>query len=71
MSGGNGKPERGERVLLLIRKEIEVFPQLRPVVGKVYEGRRYWMDRHATLVIPEIGKLGLVVRQDEVTVVWG
>lgn len=65
------KKDRGDRVLLRIRKEIEVFPELRPQVGKVYEGRRYWLENHATLVIPEIGKFGLIVRQDEVTVVEG
>lgn len=65
------KEERGDRVLLRVKKEIDVVPALRPQVGKVYEGRRYWMDNHATLVIPEIGKFGLIVRQDEVAVVEG
>lgn len=62
---------RGTPVRLKVLQRIDVYDSMRPEVGKIYDGLLYKsISRDAdTLVIPEIGKLGLVVRKDEVEIV--
>lgn len=62
---------RGTPVRLKVLQRIDVYDSMRPEVGKIYDGLLYKSISWAadTLVIPEIGKLGLVVRKDEVEIV--
>lgn len=62
---------RGTPVRLKVLKPVDVYVSMRPEVGKIYDGLLYKsISRDAdTLVIPEIGKLGLIVRKDEVEIV--
>lgn len=58
-----------EPVKLLVVRPVPVRVEMMPTVGKIYEGLACWGKNCVTYVIPEIGKYGLVVRENEVRVV--
>lgn len=67
------KPEKNQLqsrdVLLMVVKEIPVSPPMRPRVGKIYEARECKGQGGTVYIIPEIGRLGLIVRVDEAKVI--
>lgn len=49
----------------MITKEIPIFPELRPVVGAVYDVERYEKKVGAFYIIPDIKGKRIVVRVGE------
>ena len=54
----------GKAIRLRVIRPIGVYPELMPKVGKIYDG----VCKGQTLIIPEIGRHGLIVYQDEVEI---
>lgn len=63
------KEERGEVILVMITGIVPVKREMMPKVGQVYAAVRYCGCGPETVVIPEIGKFGLIVRPGEYRVV--
>ena len=61
---GNGP----ERICVRIRKRIPVFQELQPQIGGIYECLRCKGQGGVTLIIPGIGKYGLIVLEEEVAI---
>lgn len=62
---------KSKEILLIVTKEVPVHPQMKPKVGKVYLGKECWAQSGRVYIIPEIGKHGLLLREDEAKVVQG
>ena len=60
---------KSKEVLLIVTKEVPVHPQMKPEVGKVYQGKECWAQSGRVFIIPEIGKYGLLIRENEAKVV--
>lgn len=67
----DGTDDRGETVLVLIVRPVAVKREMAPKVGQIYAAVRYRGFGPETIVIPEIGKYGLIVRKDEVKIIEG
>lgn len=63
--------ERAQAVLVKVVKEIPVYGSMRPQVGAIYPELWYpeRVDCGGVLVIPKIGRYGLIVRRDEAEIV--
>lgn len=62
---------RQKEVLIMVVKEIPVKLEMRPKVGKCYLAKECWGQTGRVMIIPEIGRLGLIVREDEAKIVQG
>lgn len=62
---------KSKEVMLIVTKEVPVHPQMKPEVGKVYQGKECWAQSGRVYIISEIGKYGLLLREDEAKVVQG
>ena len=76
MEGRNVKPvgmeqNRGETILVVVTAELPVNREMRPRMGKVYAAVRYWDGLAETVVVPEFGKYGTILRKGEYRVVKG
>ena len=54
-----------EPVKIRIKKGLDVWPEMSPEVGRIYDAKKFTGQNGATYVIPEIGKHGLIVRKTE------
>lgn len=61
--------DQGEDLLVMIMQDIPVNREMRPRVGKIYFAKRYTQYGSSTVIIPEIGKLGLVIRTGEYKII--
>ena len=60
---------QGEDLLVMIMQDIPVNREMRPRVGKIYFAKRYAQHGSSTVIIPEIGKFGLVIRTGEYKII--
>lgn len=61
--------DQGEDLLVMIMQDIPVNREMRPRVGKIYFAKRYTLYGSSTVIIPEIGKFGLVIRTGEYKII--
>lgn len=54
----------GKQIRLRVTRPVGVYPELMPKVGQIYDG----ICKGQTLIIPEIGRHGLIVYEDEVEI---
>lgn len=56
---------RAERVRILITRSIPVYPEMRPVCGRVYPAEKYKYRSNRTGYVVEVGGKRVCVRVDE------
>lgn len=62
---------RKKETLVMVVKELPVIMEMRPKVGKCYLAEECLGQSGRVYIIPEIGKYGLIVREDEAKVLQG
>lgn len=61
---------KGTPVKIKVTKVLDVYENLRPTVGQVYDGYVFRDGRYGeTMIIPSIGKYGLIIRKSEAEII--